>query len=77
MVTFGGWGQTNGKPMLPPQLRSTDFKREAAVLREEVTLCFYSSWSKPNPNSNPNPNTLSEPEPKPNPKPEAEPEAET
>jgi len=36
MVTFGGWGQQEGKPQLPPQILPVDAQEELAALRKEV-----------------------------------------
>jgi len=34
-VTFGGWGQKDGKPDLPPQLKPANLQQQVAILREE------------------------------------------
>jgi len=38
MVTFGGWGQKNGQPWLPPQLNPTNTTEELVQLRAEIAL---------------------------------------
>lgn len=36
MVTFGGWGQKDSKPQLPPQIAPTKAEEEVVALRKEV-----------------------------------------
>ena len=38
MVTFGGWGQKNGRPQLPPQIEPVDTAEELRLLRQEIAL---------------------------------------